>query len=65
MLLPRDQSKLTGKEGIAITSLRPSGTAEIEGKRVDVVSEGSYVPAGEKLVVERVEGVRVIVRPLK
>jgi len=62
---PRDQSKLTGKEGIAITSLRPSGTAEIEGKRVDVVSEGSYVPAGEKLVVERVEGVRVIVRPLK
>lgn len=62
---PRDQSRLTGKEGIAITSLRPSGTAEIEGKRVDVVSEGSFVPAGEKLVVERVEGVRVIVRPLK
>ncbi len=62
---PRDQSKLTGKEGIAVTSLRPSGTAEIEGKRVDVVSEGSFVPAGEKLVVERVEGVRVIVRPLK
>ncbi len=62
---PRDQSKLTGKEGIAITSLRPSGAAEIEGKRVDVVSDGSYIPAGEKLVVERVEGVRVIVKPYK
>lgn len=61
---PRDQRKLTGKEGVAITSLRPSGAAEIEGKRVDVVSEGSYIPAGEKLVVERVEGVRVIVRSL-
>lgn len=62
---PLDQSKLTGKEGIAITSLRPSGAAEIEGKRVDVVSEGSYIPAGEMLIVDRVEGVRVIVRALK
>ena len=61
---PRDQSELSGKEGIAITSLRPSGAAEIEGKRVDVVSDGSYISAGEKLVVDRVEGVRVIVRSL-
>lgn len=59
---PRDQRELAGKEGIAITALRPSGAATIDGKRVDVVSEGSYIPAGEPLVVTGVEGVRVIVR---
>lgn len=60
---PRDQKELTGKEGVAITNLRPSGAASIDGVRIDVVSEGSYIPAGEELVVDRVEGVRVIVRP--
>ena len=60
---PLDQKQLTGKEGIAVTSLRPSGAAEIGGKRIDVVSEGSFIPAGSALIVDRVEGVRVIVRP--
>ncbi|MDW7738904.1 MAG: nodulation protein NfeD [Bacillota bacterium] len=58
---PLDQKSLVGKEGIAITSLRPSGTALIDRKRVDVISEGAFIPAGESLVVDRVEGVRVIV----
>ncbi len=60
---PRDQKELAGKEGVAITALRPSGAASIDGVRIDVVSEGSYIPAGEELIVDRVEGVRVIVRP--
>jgi len=59
---PLDQKKLLGLEGKAITTLRPSGAAEIDGRRIDVVSEGAFIPAGEKIVVDRVEGVRVIVR---
>lgn len=59
---PIDQKKLIGLEGKAITVLRPSGAAEIDGRRIDVVSDGVFIPAGEKLVVDRVEGVRVIVR---
>jgi len=59
---PLDQKNLVGKEGVAETSLRPSGAATIDGRRIDVVSDGSYIPAGEKLIVDRVEGVRVIVR---
>ncbi len=59
---PLDQRELAGKEGVAVTSLRPSGAATINGKRIDVVSEGSFIPAGEKIIVERVEGVRIIVR---
>jgi membrane-bound serine protease (ClpP class) len=59
---PLDQKNLVGLEGVALTTLRPSGAAEIEGRRIDVVSDGAYIPAGEKLIVDRVEGVRVIVR---
>ncbi len=62
---PIDQKELAGKTGIAVTSLRPSGAAEIDGKRIDVVSDGSYIAKGEPVQVDRVEGVRVIVRSLK
>jgi len=62
---PLDQKDLTGKKGVAVTSLRPSGAAEIDGKRIDVVSDGSYIAKDEPIKVDRVEGVRVIVRSLK
>lgn len=59
---PPDQKNLAGKTGVAVTALRPSGAAEIEGRRIDVVSDGSYIARGEAVMVDRVEGVRVIVR---
>ncbi|MDY6826044.1 MAG: NfeD family protein [Bacillota bacterium] len=62
---PLDQKKLLGMEGESITALRPSGAALIDGRRIDVVSDGSYIPANEPVVVQRVEGVRVIVQALK
>lgn len=52
----------TGKTGKALTPLRPSGTAEIRGQRLDVVTEGEFLPAGTPVEVIRVEGGRVIVR---
>ena len=60
---PQDLQGLAGKEGVALTPLRPAGTAEIAGERYDVISEGIYIPAGTELVVVRVEGARVVVRP--
>ncbi len=62
---PPDQKDLSGRTGVAVTSLRPSGAAEIDGKRIDVVSDGSYIAKGEPVRVDRVEGVRVIVRSIK
>lgn len=59
---PLDQKNLVGQQGIAVTALRPSGTAMIGEKRIDVVSEGAFIPPGEAVIVDRVEGVRVIVR---
>lgn len=53
---------LVGKEGIALTSLRPVGTAIIDGKRVDVVTEMGMVDKNKKIVVVKVEGNRVVVK---
>lgn len=54
---------LIGKSGIALSELRPSGMAEIDGERVDVASEGDFVRAGTPVTVVRAEGMRVVVRP--
>ena len=56
-----DHSSLAGHEGVAVTPLRPAGTAEIDGKRMDVVTLGDYIKKGERIKVLRVEGNRVIV----
>lgn len=56
---------LVAKTGRALTPLRPAGTAEIEGKRVDVVTSGAYIDAGEAVEVISVRGSRVEVQQLK
>ncbi len=55
-------ASLLGQEGRALTPLRPSGTAVIQGRKVDVSSENDFVSAGEAVVVVREEGQRVVVR---
>ncbi|MBE0570164.1 MAG: nodulation protein NfeD [Ignavibacteriaceae bacterium] len=58
-------SELLGAEGISITTLRPAGTAEINGKRVDVVTDSEYIEHGKTIIVTAVEGMRVVVREKK
>ncbi len=53
-----------GARGLAASALRPAGTVEIDGRLVDVVTDGSWVPRGAAVVVVSVEGNRVVVRPL-
>jgi len=57
--------ELVGRIGLALTALRPAGTAEIDGDRVDVVSQGTFVAAGEAIQVVNVRGSRVEVRPAR
>lgn len=54
-------AELIGKEGTAFTDLRPSGTALIDGKRIDVITEGDYITHGSAIIVKSVEGSKVIV----
>lgn len=51
-----------GQAGIALSPLRPAGLAEIQGARIDVVSDGSYIEAGAAIEVTRVDGNRIVVR---
>jgi membrane-bound serine protease (ClpP class) len=60
-----ERPDLVGHTGTAFTQLRPSGTALIQGRRVDVVSEGVLIPRGTPVKVVAVEGLRVVVRPLE
>ncbi len=55
-------SRLVGRFGLALSDLRPAGLADLEGERVDVVTEGEYIVRGTRLEVVRVEGARVVVR---
>jgi membrane-bound serine protease (ClpP class) len=61
---PQDLVKLVGKSGISITPLRPAGMASIEGRRIDVVSQGEFTDAKIEVEVILVEGNRVVVRSL-
>jgi membrane-bound serine protease (ClpP class) len=58
-----NRPELLEREGMALTNLRPCGTALIDGRRVDVVTEGQMVEKGTSVRVVAVEGLRVVVRP--
>lgn len=52
---------LVGRSGEAATVLRPAGVMEIDMDRIDVVTEGEFVPLGAELRVLYVQGNRVVV----
>ncbi len=54
--------QLAGKRGRALGSLRPAGIADIEGRRVDVVTQGDFIEAGSDIEVTLVDGNRVVVK---
>ena len=57
----KDRSWL-GRAGRAASPLRPAGIADIDGERVDVVSDGEMIESGAPIVVTRVDGNRIVVR---
>lgn len=59
---PETDRQWLGKTGRAVSPLRPAGIAEIDGTRVDVVSDGVFIDAGAPVRVTRVDGNRIVVR---
>jgi membrane-bound serine protease (ClpP class) len=59
------RADLVGRGGVAMTDLRPAGTAVFGGERVDVVTEGEYVPQGTPVEIVRSEGYRHVVRAVR
>ena len=56
-----DHRALLGQTGFATSFLRPAGVANVAGIRVDVLTDGDFVPAGSPVRVSRVEGARIFV----
>jgi len=57
----RESKEMVGLEGVALTQLRPTGTGEFGGIRIDVVSEGDFIPKGSKIKIIEVKSYRTIV----
>ncbi len=58
----RNYVALLGKRGVVRSQLRPAGVAEIEGQRLDVVTEGGMIEPGATVQVNVVDGTRIVVR---
>ena len=54
---------LVGKRGIAKSRMMLSGLIEVEGRRLNALSESAVIENGEEIVVLSVDGINVIVRP--
>jgi len=60
-----DYSAFLGKTGLVTTLCRPVGSADFEGKKIEVVTMGEYIENGTSIEVIEVEGNRVVVREVK
>jgi membrane-bound serine protease (ClpP class) len=51
-----------GAEGIAVTTLRPSGKAQFGDRVIDVITGGEFITAQTAVIVSEIDGMRVLVR---
>ncbi|MEX2626768.1 MAG: hypothetical protein WD225_07770 [Ilumatobacteraceae bacterium] len=56
------EESLVGATGVAVTDLRPGGLAEIDGRRIDVVTSGEFVGRDTPVEVIRDDRYRRVVR---
>ncbi len=55
-------SQLVGAMGRVLTTMRPVGMCDFEGRRVECVAESGFVPRDRKVRVIHVDGTQVTVR---
>ena len=51
---------LIGKTGVVLTTLRPAGTVQIDGKRYYAKTEASFIEKGQNVTVVAVEGLSIV-----
>lgn len=57
--------ELVGKTGVTMSKLHPGGYADIDGRRVDVISMGEMIDCKTTVRVVEVEGNRVVVEEVE
>ena len=58
-------ASLVGREGVALTALRPVGGVELDGKRLDALAETTFVAAGTRVRITQADGSQIKVREAK
>lgn len=53
---PLEEKELVGQVGVALTDLRPAGKVKVQGRKIDVVTEGEYVEQGRQVRIIDVHG---------
>jgi len=56
------RQQFVGKSGVTLSTLRPSGIADIEGQRVDVMATGAFIEKGTHVRVVKAEGMHILVQ---
>ena len=51
-----------GKQGTAVTDLRPAGKAQFDSAFLDVVADGYFIPMGQAVQVIEISGNRIVVK---
>jgi membrane-bound ClpP family serine protease len=58
------ESLKPGAEGVAVSALRPAGSAEFDGKILEVTTHGDYLAAGSRIRIVQVRGQLIVVEPV-
>ena len=53
-----------GREGVAVTKLRPSGMIEVDHEKIDAVTSGEFIEKDSRIKIIRVEGRKIIVKKI-
>ena len=57
-----DKQKWVGREGIAVSSLRPAGTIEIGGVRLNASTSGEFLTKGTPVRVSGIQGDHLVIQ---
>lgn len=56
---------LVNTKAIAVTPLRPEGMIEVNGERISAATTGDFLQKGSQVIIARISGNRVIVKPVQ
>ncbi|MFC0558086.1 NfeD family protein [Halalkalibacter alkalisediminis] len=57
--------ELVGKQGRTISSLRPTGTIEVEGEQYSATSGGHWIEANSDIIITSVDGTRILIKKIE
>lgn len=60
-----DLNYFVGKEGITTSVLRPAGTGEFDGIKMDIVADGEFIDNDVKVKIIKVQGRRIVVKQMR